>query len=213
MPTSDQLKVLPPLHTLLRGRQARRSDQAGSGDTSPPNATEIGTLELYCVSPDGEPVAAGVQRPRHRRGDAARREAGGGGRGRRGLPRGEVAGGRGGGPRLLRRHPADTRGTPESPGSGARGDARELADGLCRRVWDDVAAAAPDRTRSPAHLARWYNLAGFTLRPGLGDPLDRYRVDSLWKIVSTAISAAARRPRSATAGRTTGSCGGASPAG
>ena len=40
------------------------------------------------------------------------------------------------------------------------------------------------RTKSPPHLARWYNLVGFCLRPGFGDPLDRYRVEALWKALS-----------------------------
>ena len=30
------------------------------------------------------------------------------------------------------------------------------------------------RRQSPAHFMRWYNLVGFCLRPGFGDPLDRF---------------------------------------
>jgi hypothetical protein len=56
--------------------------------------------------------------------------------------------------------------------------------GLCRRLWDPLLAVAEKRTRSPQHLSRWYNLAGFVLRPGFGDPLDRYRVDALWKLLT-----------------------------
>jgi len=55
--------------------------------------------------------------------------------------------------------------------------------GLCRRLWDFLAEAADQRRQSPAHLARWYNLVGFSLRPGFGDPMDRYRVDQLWKLL------------------------------
>jgi hypothetical protein len=55
--------------------------------------------------------------------------------------------------------------------------------GLCRRLWDFLAEAADKRRTSPQHLARWYNLVGFCLRPGFGDPLDRFRVDQLWKIL------------------------------
>jgi molecular chaperone DnaK (HSP70) len=53
--------------------------------------------------------------------------------------------------------------------------------GLCRRLWEALVEVADQRHRSAAHLARWYNLAGFCLRPGFGDPLDRYRVEQLWK--------------------------------
>jgi hypothetical protein len=30
---------------------------------------------------------------------------------------------------------------------------------------------------------RWYHLAGHCLRPGFGDPLDRFRIEQLWKLV------------------------------
>jgi hypothetical protein len=42
---------------------------------------------------------------------------------------------------------------------------------------------ADQRRRSPAHLNRWYNLVGFCLRPGFGDPVDRFRIEQLWKLV------------------------------
>jgi hypothetical protein len=55
--------------------------------------------------------------------------------------------------------------------------------GLCRRLWDFLAEVADLRRRSPAHLSRWYHLVGYCLRPGFGDPLDKYRVEQLWKIM------------------------------
>jgi hypothetical protein len=48
---------------------------------------------------------------------------------------------------------------------------------------------AEDRRRTPQHLSRWYHLAGFSLRPGFGDPLDSYRVESLWKLFATTAAA------------------------
>ena len=56
--------------------------------------------------------------------------------------------------------------------------------GLCRRLWDFLAEVADERRRSPAHLSRWYNLVGFCLRPGFGDPLDRFRIEQLWKLMA-----------------------------
>ncbi len=56
--------------------------------------------------------------------------------------------------------------------------------GLCRRLWEFLAEVAEHRRRSPAHLSRWYHLVGFVLRPGFGDPLDRFRVDQLWKLMN-----------------------------
>src|SRR5207244_13330172 len=55
--------------------------------------------------------------------------------------------------------------------------------GLCRRLWEFLAESADQRRRSPAHLSRWYHLVGYCLRPGFGDPLDRYRVEQLWKLL------------------------------
>jgi len=56
--------------------------------------------------------------------------------------------------------------------------------GLCRRLWDFLLEVADRRRLSPAHLNRWYNLVGFCLRPGFGDPLDRFRVEQLWKMMA-----------------------------
>ena len=47
----------------------------------------------------------------------------------------------------------------------------------------------PGAGKSPGHLSRWYNLTGFCLRPGFGDPVDRYRVEALWKLITAAASA------------------------
>jgi hypothetical protein len=55
--------------------------------------------------------------------------------------------------------------------------------GLCRRLWDYLAEINELRRLSPQHLARWYYLVGFCLRPGFGDPLDKFRVEQLWKIL------------------------------
>ena len=57
--------------------------------------------------------------------------------------------------------------------------------GLCRRLWEFLAEVAERRRLSPAHLSRWYNLVGFCLRPGFGDPLDRFRIEQLWKLMAT----------------------------
>jgi hypothetical protein len=71
---------------------------------------------------------------------------------------------------------------------------QEWPTGLCRRLWDFLAEVAEHRRRSPAHAVRWYNLVGFCLRPGFGDPLDRYRVDQLWKLLQAPRGDAGRGP-------------------
>jgi hypothetical protein len=41
-------------------------------------------------------------------------------------------------------------------------------------------ASADRRLKSPQHESRWFNLAGFFLRPGRGFPLDDVRIKALW---------------------------------
>ncbi len=41
---------------------------------------------------------------------------------------------------------------------------------------------AEKRLKSPQHESRWFNLAGFFLRPGRGFPLDEVRIKALWPI-------------------------------
>jgi hypothetical protein len=72
-------------------------------------------------------------------------------------------------------------------------DARrdEWPTGLCRRLWTFIEEQADRRTRSSQHLNRWYHLAGFCLRPGFGDSLDRYRIEQLWKMLAAPFRAGA----------------------
>ncbi len=177
----SQVLQLPPLHTVLRG--GKRAGAKRVPVTLAAKNTEIGTLELYCVSDDGNrwrlefnvrdatlstpadgpakgPVVVDVFPEEKLQAAAA-----------------------------LIRHcydgrPPDPPELPKAVEAALQLTRSEWPTGLCRRVWDDLASAAPNRARSPKHLARWYNLAGFCLRPGFGDPLDRYRVDAVWKLIN-----------------------------
>lgn len=55
---------------------------------------------------------------------------------------------------------------------------------LCRRLADKLIEVAGQRRKSPAHNTRWFNLAGYTLRPGYGDAKDPFRMDQLWKLLA-----------------------------
>jgi molecular chaperone DnaK (HSP70) len=200
----DQLLQLPPLHTILRG--GKRSGTKRVPVTLAARCTEIGTLELWCVARDGNNrwrlefnVRDIVKEPEDESADA--------------VPAGqeravtdvwpetqvqEAA-------RLIR---ATYLGERDAPGPRDLTKALEAAldaprhewpTGLCRRLWDFLAEAAEQRRASPAHLGRWYNLVGFCLRPGFGDPLDRFRVEQLWKLLHAppragAAKASAPRP-------------------
>jgi molecular chaperone DnaK (HSP70) len=59
--------------------------------------------------------------------------------------------------------------------------------GLCRRLVEVLLEVAEERRRSPAHLRRWYHLVGYCLRPGFGDPKDRFRVEQVWKLLTSPV--------------------------
>lgn len=60
---------------------------------------------------------------------------------------------------------------------------REWGPTLLRELWTSLLKMAPYRKLSVEHEARWWNLAGFFLRPGYGFPLDDFRMKELWKII------------------------------
>ena len=49
-------------------------------------------------------------------------------------------------------------------------------------MWEPLRDLADQRFRSPRHESRWYNLAGYCLRPGTGFPLDEVRIKALWPV-------------------------------
>lgn len=60
---------------------------------------------------------------------------------------------------------------------------REWGPTILRELWASLLKAAPYRKLSAELEARWWNLAGFFLRPGYGFPLDDFRMKELWKIL------------------------------
>jgi hypothetical protein len=49
-----------------------------------------------------------------------------------------------------------------------------------RAFWEPLREATELRLKGPRHESRWFNLAGFCLRPGTGYPLDENRIKALW---------------------------------
>ncbi len=54
---------------------------------------------------------------------------------------------------------------------------------VLRALADALLDQADKRKRSPALERRWWNLLGFCLRPGLGYPLDDFRMQRVWKLM------------------------------
>ncbi|MFI0435464.1 MAG: Hsp70 family protein [Parachlamydiaceae bacterium] len=60
---------------------------------------------------------------------------------------------------------------------------REWGSRVLRELWTPLLKGAPYRKLSADHETRWWNLAGFFLRPGFGCSLDDFRLKELWKII------------------------------
>jgi hypothetical protein len=195
----ESLMRLPPLHTVLRG--GKRAGAKRVPVTLAAKCTEIGTLELYCESKEGNRwrlefnVRDVLREPTQE--DADNDAAG---TVVEVFPEERVQAARG----LIEQvfgDPTTASPAPDAP-AVTTADLPKLLDtalespradwptGLCRRLWDFLEANAAGRGKSPGHLSRWYNLTGFVLRPGFGDPVDRYRVEALWKLITGGASQA-----------------------
>jgi hypothetical protein len=53
---------------------------------------------------------------------------------------------------------------------------------ILRGLWPVLLQQSAFRKASPAYEARWWNLAGFFLRPGFGYPLDDHRMKEFWRV-------------------------------
>jgi len=49
-----------------------------------------------------------------------------------------------------------------------------------RALWEPLREQAEQRNKTARHESRWFNLAGYCLRPGTGFPLDDTRIKALW---------------------------------
>lgn len=62
-------------------------------------------------------------------------------------------------------------------------DRREWPPSVLRGLYETLSKVAGNRKKSSEHETRWWNLAGFFLRPGFGFPLDDFRIKELWKVI------------------------------
>lgn len=182
----DQLLSLPPLTTILRGGKRAGAKQVPV--TLAARSTPIGTLELSCVAKEGSnrwrlefnlrdlvkesPLpkesdegadAAVTEVWLEERVQAAAEAI------RATFATGTLA-------------PADL---PRALETALDAGRSEWPMGLCRRLWDYLAETNEGRRKSPAHMSRWFNLVGHVLRPGFGDSLDKFRIETLWKMLAT----------------------------
>ncbi len=187
----DHFVRLPPIVLVLQANDRR--DPASPTSAQPPTRqqdtpvqlavtlTEVGTLEMHCISlsddqqrwrlefdlrhADTDPADvnadAASARPNHRLSEAIAQIDRIFGPGAKPVAAKEV--------KQLRAQLEQTLGERER---WATPELRQLFDALWKRE--------RARRRSPEHERVWLNLAGYCLRPGLGDPLDAWRVGQLW---------------------------------
>ena len=193
----EQLLQLPPLHTILRG--GKRSGTKDVPVTLAARSTEVGTLELFCVAREGGNrwrLEFNVRDIIPDRGDPDSDERPAAAAVSDVWPEAQVQEAAS----LIRSvyndrepplPPAELTKALEGVLDASRGD---WPTGLCRRLVDFLVEVAEQRRRSPGHAARWYHLVGFCLRPGFGDPLDKYRVEQLWKLLNAPPRAEPGKP-------------------
>jgi hypothetical protein len=190
--SEESLMRLPPLHTVLRG--GKRTGVKQVPVTLAAKCTEIGTLELYCETKEGNRwrLEFNVRDVLREAADDDTPDTGAGVIDVFPEEKVQAAGAYVAGT-FADPPPADAPSTSDLPKlleTALEAPRGEWPTGLCRRMWEFLEASAPGRGKSPGHLSRWYNLTGFVLRPGFGDPVDRYRVEALWKLITGGASAA-----------------------
>ncbi len=168
---------LPPLTAALPA--PRKGSRAEVAVRLVAAMTEVGTLEMHCVS---------TEDPRRRwllafqlRGEAVASDADAGAR----LP-----------PRFDEAVQAIDRVFGSRSQAFAANEVRRLRARLerllgprenwdlplLRALFDALMERARRRRRSAEHERVWLNLAGWCLRPGTGDPLDEWRIERLWPL-------------------------------
>jgi hypothetical protein len=177
----ESLVELPPMYTVLRF--ARSSQETALSVNLRARLTEIGTLEVECVA-----RATGNEEE-----DRWKLQF-------------DLRGG--GEPTVAAATETATERLPEAIavlralyGKEAGGDATTVMKQLqailgprdnwsftvLRALWEPLKDLRGGRGKSAAHEARWMNLVGYTLRPGLGYPLDDWRVKETWRLFNAGL--------------------------
>ncbi len=175
--TPEEVTDLPPLHSVVRAGEAGEIPVQLAA-----RLTEVGTLELQCVSLEREPARWGLEF--QLRGARAPLEGVDAeahlGRGfAEAVARlGQVFGGR-----------SEAREAKRLRGELERhlGPRERWETPLLRDLFEPLMEGARRRRRSPEHERVWLNFTGFCLRPGFGYPLDDWRVAQVWALFAQGL--------------------------
>ena len=187
----DELQRLPPLTAVLAPKAGAASAVQVVLDAQ---VTEVGTLEMHCTAADAVDAVDATDAPQRRwklefrlRGDPAAQDP-------------EPT------PTTHPRLPEALAAIDRAYGDKKQGvDAREVRQlratlerllgpratwpaALLRALFGALLQRARRRRRSAQHERTWFNLIGFTMRPGFGDPLDGWRMEQLWQLFGPGIA-------------------------
>ena len=185
----DDFRALPPIHTLFKA--------AGGGPSNAPVPvhlravlTEIGTLELWCVANAGD----GSWRLEFELRGAA---TGGAITVTESMPAG-FAEGRAVIERVFGKKPLPVAAKEvKQLGrllAGSLGPREEWRLPLLRELWGALHAGAKSRRRSADHERVFYQLLGYSLRPGFGYPLDEWRCEQTFGLFAEKVMFHAEQP-------------------
>jgi molecular chaperone DnaK (HSP70) len=183
----DEFRALPPIHTLFKG--------AGAKTTKVPvhlraTLTELGTLELWCVSNHGDErwrlefelrgttmhTAATVTESMPARFDEVRAVV----------------------ERVFGNKPLPVGSKEVKQLSRTLEKAIGSREGwrlpLLRELWSELYAGASRRRRSADHERVFFQLTGYSLRPGFGYPLDEWRCEQTFLLFRDSVTFHAEQP-------------------
>jgi hypothetical protein len=189
VPVEEDLRPLPPIHTVLKSAEGKTGRIPVHLRAT---LTEIGTLELSCVSeaskeqwrlefelrgavaPGGNTVTESMP-PRFAEARTLIEQVFGGKHAAGGPTAMNV--------RQLWRALEHTLGPRE-----------QWRVPLLRELWSALYAGAGKRRRSADHERVWFQLAGYTLRPGFGYPLDEWRSEQTASLFAPGVAFHKEKP-------------------
>lgn len=187
----EEMQPLPPIHTILRFGKGKAME--GSGEKIPVHIglklTEVGTLDIWLKALKSDHRWALEFQLRGAEGQecdlsetAARKDQTFGGEIL--APAKELIEGLYSGRNQMK--PSVLMERLEQQFDMPRND---WPSSLLRGLSDSLFRCSEKKHVSPEHEARWWNLAGFLLRPGFGYPLDDYRMKEMWKVILSQLKA------------------------
>jgi molecular chaperone DnaK (HSP70) len=181
---------LPPIAMVLRAPAAPATQSRARREVPVQLAsalTEVGTLEMHCISADDAGERWLLEFDLRQHGDAgedgAADDSGAAARLAPALARIErIFGAR------SQQVPAKEVRQLRAQLEQVLGERASWNTPLLRQLFDALWLRARARRRSPEHERLWLNLAGYCLRPGFGFALDEWRLQQLWTLFDAGVA-------------------------